>query len=107
LSGCVLEATGNANIGGSSHGRRAHQKTLGEAVESDAPPHSAQNAPFQGFNFHLNVLKALQATYETAKVAVKTLAAAHVTFDTVTWLGIGVEALAAVRTSTSKPRIRR
>ena len=77
------------------------RKLWEEAVETVGRPQTAAEAPFQGFNVRLNVLKALQATYETAAVAIKTLAAAHIAFDPVTWLGIGVEAAAAVRTIVS------
>jgi hypothetical protein len=74
------------------------RKLWEDAVETVGPKQTAAKAPLGGFNLRLNVLKALQATYETAKVAVKALAAAHVTFDPVTWLDIGIDALAAVQT---------
>lgn len=74
------------------------RKIWEEAVETIPPPPTVAEAPFFGINLRLNVLKALQATLETAKVAVQTLAAAHTTFDPITWLGIGIEAWAAVQT---------
>jgi len=74
------------------------RKIWQEAVETIPPRQTVAKAPMFGINLRLNVLKALQATFETAKVSVETLAAAHTTFDPVTWLGISIEAWSAVQT---------
>jgi|GEM_PF-2578928 hypothetical protein len=74
------------------------QKIWNEAVEKISPPPTAAKAPILGINVRLNVMKALQATWETANVAVKAVLAGHTTFDPITWIGIGVEAWGAVQT---------
>jgi hypothetical protein len=51
-----------------------------------------------GLNFRVHVVKALQAAWETAHVAIKTIAAAHVPFDPVTWLEISAEIFGAAHT---------
>ncbi|MBB3545340.1 MULTISPECIES: hypothetical protein [unclassified Rhizobium] len=81
----------------SSEGARIREIWKEAAQKIPASP-SAAKAPFLGINLRINLIKALQATWETGSVAVKVLAAAHTTFDPVTWLGIGVEAVAAVKT---------
>jgi hypothetical protein len=60
------------------------------------PPTPAK-AAFMGVNLRVNLLESLQATWETARVAIKTAVALHTPFDLAEWLGIGVEAISAVR----------
>jgi hypothetical protein len=72
-----------------------------QAVETITPSHTVAKAPMFGFNLRINVSKALQATFETAFLALETLRAAHTTFDPVAWIGVGQETLAAVQTVTA------
>jgi hypothetical protein len=60
-------------------------------------PGNAQ-APILGVNLRVDLLKALQATWETATVSMEAVAAAHITFDPITWGIIGTEAVGAART---------
>jgi hypothetical protein len=65
------------------------------------PQQTPGKAPILGVNFRIDLLKAVRATWETAKVVVKAKVAAAVPFDPVTWFGIGIEALSAVRSIVS------
>jgi hypothetical protein len=60
-------------------------------------PPSPAKAAFMGVNLRVDLLQALHATWETAGVAIRTAVALHTPFDLAEWLGIGVEAVSAVR----------
>ena len=57
--------------------------------------------PLFQVNFRVNLLEALKATWESAEVAIKITVAAHGVFDPVTWAGIGLETISAVRSVIS------
>lgn len=67
-----------------------------QAAVSQQKPSPAK-AAFMGVNLRVNLIEALHATWETAQVAIKTGVALHTPFDLAEWLGIGVEAVSAVR----------
>ncbi|MBB3564976.1 hypothetical protein FHX06_006346 [Rhizobium sp. BK512] len=72
---------------------------LWNSVAQQIPPtHTAAKAPILGFNLRLDVMKALQATFQTAKIAAKVVAATHTPFDPITWIGISIEVWAATQT---------
>jgi hypothetical protein len=49
-------------------------------------------------NFRVNILKALQATWETAQAAFHATIAAHNPFDPLGWVEAGIDAMSAVHT---------
>ena len=72
-----------------------------DAAEAGEPTQTAAKAPLFGVNLRLDVMKALQATWETAGVAARVWAVAHAPFDAEEWLEISVEGAAAVRSIVS------
>jgi hypothetical protein len=71
------------------------------AVEKIPTEPTPGKFPLFQVNFRVDLLKALRATWEAAKVTVETIVAAHVVFDPVIWAGIGLEAVSAVRSVVS------
>lgn len=78
--------------------RERIEKLWAVAVSPVDVSQTIEKAAFMGVNLRVDLLKSLQAAWETAKVAVETVAAAHVTFDPITWMMIGAEAAGAART---------
>ena len=83
------------NFAQTAEGKRL--QGLWQQVSVSLEPQTPAKAAFMGVNLRVNLLEALHATWETAAVAIKTAVALHTPFDLAEWLGIGVEAISAVR----------
>lgn len=68
-----------------------------DAAKTLPPPQTASKAPAAGVNLRLNLLKALQATWETAELAIDLAKAWHTPADVATWLKIPVDVISAAR----------
>jgi len=77
------------------------KKSLTLAAEYTTSPDTPGKAPVLGVNFRISVLDALQASWDTFKVATKFGVAIHAPFDPLTWLEIGVDGISAVRSFVS------
>jgi hypothetical protein len=85
----------NISIAQTPEGKRLQE--LWQPVTESLVPQTAAKAAFMGVNLRVNLLEALNATWKTAEVAIKSAVAMHTPFDLAEWLGIGVEAISAVR----------
>lgn len=85
----------NINFAQTPEGKRL--QGLWQPVTESLVPQTAAKAAFMGVNLRVNLLEALNATWKTAEVAIKSAVAIHTPFDLAAWLGIGVEAISAVR----------
>lgn len=84
---------------GSADFKRLQELWNAAVVPINPPPaEDVGQALAFGVNFRINIIKALQAAWETAEVAIKTIAATHVPFDPVTWLDISAEFFGAAHT---------
>jgi hypothetical protein len=82
----------------SDDGNRLNALWKDAAVPENPPPaQTAAQALAFGVNFRVNLLKAFQAAWETAQIAIKLTVATH-TFDPLSALEIGVEVVSAVHT---------
>lgn len=68
-----------------------------DAAQILPPPPTASKAPAAGVNLRFNLMKALQATWETAELAIDLARVWHTPADVATWLKIPVDVISAVR----------
>ncbi|WP_271604998.1 hypothetical protein [Bradyrhizobium sp. CCBAU 11434] len=74
------------------------QRAWSGAAITESTPAGPEKAAFRGVNLRLDLLKALQATWETIKIATKVKLALYTAPDLATMLEIGVESISAAHT---------